>query len=69
MSIVLLPEHRWQEVRHLFPEKERAALNLAAVGESVSPRGVYIDEAKLTIELRGKILFHFEQRTARGGAS
>ncbi len=65
---MLMPLNRWEEVRQWFDDDERAALNLAVTGEAICPKGLIIDEAKLTPALREKVAFHF-LRTERLGAA
>ena len=56
---MLIRLKRWEEVRHLFGEDERAELVKVQTGESICPAGIVIDEDRLTPELRLKIRTNF----------
>ena len=45
---------RWEQIRHLFSEEEKARLNAAITGEAICPRGIFIDLDNLPPELREK---------------
>jgi hypothetical protein len=46
---------KWETIRHLFDEVEKIALNSGIAGETVCPRGVVIDEQRISAELLEKL--------------
>lgn len=45
----------WNEIRDEFDAKEKLALNAAAVGETICPRGLHIDADALDAALAEKL--------------
>lgn len=52
---MLVTMKRWEEIRGLFNEQEKKMLNDAITGETICPRGVVIDTAKVNIRLVERI--------------
>jgi hypothetical protein len=46
---------RWETIRHLFSDDERDTLNAAKDGEIICPRGISVDESKLSAEIIEKL--------------
>lgn len=46
---------KWETIRHLFSDDEKDALNAANIGETICPRGISVDESKLSAELLQKL--------------
>jgi hypothetical protein len=56
---MLMSMHRWEEVRQWFNEDEKTQLTLAVTGDAICPRGLIVDDKKLSAALRAKLKLHF----------
>jgi hypothetical protein len=52
---VIITIAKWATIRDLFSEEEKLALNSAITGETVCPRGIVVDEKRLSLKILGKI--------------
>jgi hypothetical protein len=52
---MLIQDDRWKVVREQFSEEEKIELRQAVTGETICPRGFYIDETKLNPQLNAKV--------------
>lgn len=53
---MLISNATWARIREGFGEEEKQALRDAYLGETICPRGIVIDEARLDEGLRTKVL-------------
>jgi hypothetical protein len=61
---MILTLEKWETIRHLFDEVEKIALNSVITGETLCPRGVVIDEKRLSLKILGKLAKGSETRKA-----
>lgn len=52
---MLISDATWKRIRERFTEEEKQALRDAYLGETICPKGIVIDEAKLNEALRAKV--------------
>jgi hypothetical protein len=52
---MILTIAKWATIRDLFSEEEKLALNSVITGETVCPRGIVIDEKKLSLKILAKL--------------
>ena len=55
MGRMIVTLAKWETIRDLFSEDEKLALNSVITGGTICPRGVVVDEKKLSIELLEKL--------------
>jgi hypothetical protein len=53
---MLITDTTWNRIRAEFTEEQRQALRDAISGETICPKGIVIDEARLDEELSAKVL-------------
>lgn len=53
---MLIFDATWARIRERFTEEEKQKLREVYLGESICPRGMVIDEAKLDEALRAKVI-------------
>ena len=52
---MLITDATWQRIRERFSEEEKQALRDAWCGETICPKGIVIDEAKLDEALCARV--------------
>lgn len=53
--MLLITAVAWDQIREQFNEDEKQQLRDASAGESICPRGAFIDEDRLGREMRAKL--------------
>jgi hypothetical protein len=52
---MLISDATWKRIRERFTEEDKQALRDAYLGETICPKGIVIDEARLDNELRTRV--------------
>jgi hypothetical protein len=61
---MLITDMTWQCIRARFSEEEKQQLRDAYAGETICPKGIVIDEAKLDEKLRARVVAAKNERHA-----
>jgi hypothetical protein len=52
---MLISDATWKRIRDRFTEEDKQKVRDAYLGETICPRGIVIDEARLDNELRTRV--------------
>ncbi len=53
---MILQLSHWADIRHNFSEEEKEQLRFVITGEAICPRGWSVDEHRLDVALREKLI-------------
>ena len=53
---MLIRTSTWQLIREQFSEDEKSELNEAYAGETICPRGIVVDEQRLPLDVKTKLI-------------